>query len=54
MSVKRAHEISGFGLALAFFAACIGIDGTGQWLFFAFGISWGRMLDVVGTLPVEK
>lgn len=42
--MNRAHELFGFGIALAFLATCIGIDEAGQFILFAFGVTWGRML----------
>lgn len=42
--MKFAHALAGYGLAAAFFSACAGVDGPGQFIFFVFGIVWGRML----------
>ncbi len=42
--MKSFHEHMVFGIATAFFSACCGLDDAGQFIMFAFGISWGHMI----------
>jgi hypothetical protein len=48
---KLVHECLGFGLVAAFFGACAGIDDPGQFIPFAFGVVYGRM--VIRTEPAH-
>lgn len=40
---ERIHGIFGIGLAYAFFASCVGIDGPGQAILFCFGLIYGGL-----------
>jgi hypothetical protein len=43
-AAKRLRDLIGPGLVCAFLAACVGMDETGQFIMFVFGITWGRMI----------
>lgn len=40
---ERIHGLFGIGIACAFFASCIGIDGPGQSIMFCFGFTYGGL-----------